>query len=229
MAWPEFDTVFGESGRVIDWTRSRFDPGLPLLDCGSGTGAGTVALAEAFPTSTILAVEPDAGMRTLLIHRIVSTPALADRVSVLPSTLEDARLEGPLGGVVATGFLYFLPPALRRWAWDWFAQHVVPGAGVVFEDGHAPNPSTDEPERLVQTRHVGRLRYERWFSQGPEAGGGVIFRNTVRVWDNDRLIIEDTSAWHSWPLTTAITTEECRATGAFSMEPLSPGYLIARR
>lgn len=72
-----------------------------------------------------------------------------DRVSVLPSALADVTILGPLGGVVATGFLYFLSPAQRRAAWDLFARHVAPGAGVVFEDGDAPNPTAPEPERLL--------------------------------------------------------------------------------
>lgn len=228
MAWAEFDTLFGGTGRVIDWPSAGFRPDLPLLDCGSGTGVGTVALAGAFPASKIMAVEPDAAMRALLMYRVASTPGLLERVTVLPTTLENVNLPELLGGVVATGFLYFLSPEQREYAWTLFAQHVVPDAGVVFEDGEAANPTADEPERLLATRHMGTLRYERWFAQRPE-NGAVRFTNTVRVWDGESQLNEDTSSWRSWPLTASVTTRECQSTGCFTVEPLNPGHLIARR
>ncbi|HIW30157.1 MAG TPA: hypothetical protein H9987_09120 [Candidatus Luteococcus avicola] len=59
--------------------------------------------------------------------------------------------------------------------------------------------------------------------------GSVLFANTFRVWDADRFVNEDASSWRSWPLTASVTTEESGRTGCLDVEPLSPGYLVARR
>lgn len=188
-----------------------------------------MALAENFPTSRIIAVEPDPQMRTVLMHQVVTTPGLGERVTVWPTVLDRTPIRGPLGGVVATGFLYFLSPDQRAEAWRLFARHVTVGSGVVFEDGSAPDPTTDEPDQLLQTRQLGELRYERWFSQRPVGDGTVSFTNTFRVFDGERLVLEDIAHCRSWPLTTAQTALECCATSAFDVEELNDGYMIARR
>ena len=59
----------------------------PMLDLGAGTGLSTVALADAVPDATILAVEPSPALRAAVLpallllggHRRRSLPATAPR------------------------------------------------------------------------------------------------------------------------------------------------------
>src|SRR5919201_4925139 len=64
----------------------------PLLDLGAGTGLSTVALADAVPEATILAVEPSPSLRAVLLSRLAARPDLQRRVTVLPMDLFGAEL-----------------------------------------------------------------------------------------------------------------------------------------
>ena len=87
--------------------------GLPLVDLGAGTGLATVALADAFPGTGIVAVEPSRAQRTALMTRLAGRPDLHARVTVVPADAFTADLPPRWGGAVAIHLLCQLPPPTR--------------------------------------------------------------------------------------------------------------------
>ncbi|TMR93183.1 class I SAM-dependent methyltransferase [Nonomuraea basaltis] len=73
----------------------------PIVDVGAGGGHGTRLIAQAVPEAEIVAVEPSATLRSVLLVRVNETTELRDRVTVLPEGLLEARLPPRLGAVVA--------------------------------------------------------------------------------------------------------------------------------
>jgi hypothetical protein len=133
----------------------------PLLDLGAGTGLSTVALADAVPDATILAVEPSPALRAVLLSRVAARPDLQRRITVLPTDLLGAELPARLGGAVAISMLGHLDPGSRASLWLQLAERLAPGAPAVIELQPPARPEA-VPDTCYGRNRVGLLDYEGW-------------------------------------------------------------------
>jgi hypothetical protein len=121
----------------------------PVLDIGAGAGLGLSTIASVLPDHEIIAVEPSPSLRIGLFTRLADNPALAERGTVLPPTVEEAVLPSRLGAAVGINMLGHLNPAARTALWSCLAARLSPGAPAVFT---LQPPS--RPERIPEPRSV---------------------------------------------------------------------------
>jgi SAM-dependent methyltransferase len=211
------------------------DAGATVLDLGAGSGVGTRRLAEV-TRARIVAVEPSATMRSVLLARVVDDPALTDRVSVVagaaPAVLRQiaSLVDGALDGIVCAHVLGHLDHADR-------AATLGALAGGLAPDGHGvitlPPPSDASPGgrghvrgwEIVDERMIGRHRYvSRRAADG--ATGRMV--STYEVWEGERLLRaqEERSGWSLPPLETFIG-ELDRA--GLAVEEVVAGAAVVRR
>ncbi|MFC0104875.1 hypothetical protein [Kibdelosporangium aridum] len=128
-----------------------------LVDIGAGTGLGTLALAETFPSAPIVAIEPSVGMRIALATRVAMTGI---DVSVVDGCVPGVELPPRIGGALCCGVLGHLSASERVSLWTVLAARMDVGAPVVVElmDETAPPAFT---LRIAHTR-VGDMDYEVW-------------------------------------------------------------------
>ncbi|QNP74794.1 class I SAM-dependent methyltransferase [Streptomyces roseirectus] len=162
-------------GPLLDRALAGVDPDAgPLLDLGAGTGLSVAAAVRALPDVRVIAVEPSAGMRVALSTRLACTPGLADRVTVVAGTLDDAELPPRLCASVVLGVVGHLDAAGRAALWRLLAERLAPGAPAVVDVLDRTAPPTRAPLRLA-TRRVGTLTYESW-SEGADDGWTLTYR-----------------------------------------------------
>jgi hypothetical protein len=184
----------------------------PVLDIGAGTGLGLATIASALPDHEIIAVEPSPTLRIGLFTRLADNPALAERVTVLPATVEEAVLPPRLGAAVGINMLGHLNPAARTALWSCLAVRLSPGAPAVFT---LQPPSRPEhiPETPFGETTVGRLRYSASGAANPAGEEQVTWRVTYRVHDGDTLVSERTMDHQWWTLTESRLDGELRRAG----------------
>ncbi|WP_280508912.1 class I SAM-dependent methyltransferase [Nocardia cyriacigeorgica] len=105
----------------------------PVLDIGAGTGLSTMLVADALPDARIVAVEPAAAMRAVLLSRLAARRDLRERITVLPSGFLDAPLPRQCAAVVALGVIGHFDAAGRARVWAAIAGALAPGADAVIE------------------------------------------------------------------------------------------------
>ncbi|MFI7123116.1 class I SAM-dependent methyltransferase [Amycolatopsis sp. NPDC049868] len=181
----------------------------PVLDIGAGTGLGLKAIACALPEHEIIAIEPSPSLRIGLYTRLADNPALAERVTVLTATVEEAVLPSRFGAAVGINMLGHLNPAARIALWSCLAERLSPGAPAVFT---LQPPSRPEhiPETSFGETTVGRLRYSASGAANPVGEDQVAWRVTYRVHDGETLLSEQTMVHQWWTLTESQLDGELR-------------------
>lgn len=81
-AWQAIGPVLAEALRDVDVSAG------PVVDVGAGSGLGTAVVGRALPEFEIVAVEPEAGLRAVLLARLADDPALARRVTVVDGDVQ---------------------------------------------------------------------------------------------------------------------------------------------
>ena len=104
-----------------------------VLDIGSGTGHGLVAVGSVLPDAEMFAIEPSPTMRAVLVSRIMQTEGLQKRTTVIPSTFEDADLPEKIRAVLFLACIGLMDDAARRNFWGRLAKHMSPGGLVLFD------------------------------------------------------------------------------------------------
>lgn len=171
----------------------------PIVDVGAGTGLGTIAIADAAPDTDIIAVEPSAALRAVLLTRVVDDAALASRVTVLDTDLQHAELPYRLGGLVAMNMIGHLAPDARRRLWTMLAQRLPPDAPAVL-NLQPPETPTTVPDTRFTTVTVGRRVYEGWGRAEPRDQTSVTWHMRYRTYQQDSLIGERTIDHRWWTL-----------------------------
>jgi len=128
-----------------------------ILEVGAGTGLITTSLAEWTPAE-IFALEPSAGMRGILLSRLISRPDLLDRVTVLPCDALSVSLDGPVEAVVMINVMYALEPDYRSRLWPVLAG-LLETSGLLVFTWQAGGPPAPHPLRELGSRRVGRHTY----------------------------------------------------------------------
>lgn len=183
-----------------------------VLDIGTGTGLSLTAIANALPRHEIIAIEPSPSLRIGLFTRLADDPALAERVTVLAGTVEEAILPTHLGAAVGINMLGHLAPPTRVAMWSRLAARLSPGAPAVFTL-QPPSRPESIPETPFGEATVGRLRYSASGSAEPSGKDQVTWRVTYRVHDGDTLLSEQAIEHQWWTLTENQVEDELRRAG----------------
>ncbi|MBF6543173.1 class I SAM-dependent methyltransferase [Nocardia brasiliensis] len=187
--------------------------GSPIVDVGAGTGLVVEILGAAVPGVPILAIEPSPAMRAALASRVLADPALARRVTIAATTLENASLPERFGGLVACGVLGYFSSADRRRLWRLLAERLAPDCHAVVDAAPFPADRTVRPIRVGVAR-IGRCRHELWLGSRPADEPGRIELTTVcRVTQDGRTVRESASTQQWWAVDMRTIVAEATAAG----------------
>lgn len=100
------------------------------VDLGAGTGLATEILLRELPEAAVLAVEPSAPLRGVLLGRLHG-PDTVDRLTVVPAGAEEVELPATLSAVVAVNMIGHLDPDARAALWAALAPRLRPAAPLV--------------------------------------------------------------------------------------------------
>ncbi|MDE9367566.1 class I SAM-dependent methyltransferase [Luteipulveratus sp. YIM 133132] len=233
QAWAEFGDVLRlplqETDFVheIPWDAAAFDPSLPLIDIGPGSGVTTVALAQRYPGAEVIAVEPDEIMRSLLMTRLSECTPVRERTTVVPDSILDAWLPEPCGGALLFNVIYFLGEREREMFWHRMAQVLVSGASVLMSRSYGAGGGRVE-RKLSSSARVGRHEYQRWFEAEPVSEGRVRTSNTYVVLRDDEVVREEHTQNVIVGLTEDHVVDEIPV-GQFGIEEIDERFIAIRR
>jgi SAM-dependent methyltransferase len=125
----------------------------PVLELGAGTGLGTDVLLDTL-VNEVLAVEPSASMRGVLLARLADRGT--DRVTVFPGGASEAPLPDRIAAVVGMHMVGHLAPPERKRLWAAVAGRLSPGGPVVL-NVQPPAAAEVVPEFPWMTVTVGAL------------------------------------------------------------------------
>ena len=220
---PDRDYVHG-----IPWDAAGFLPQLPLVDIGSGSGLTTITLAERFPDTEIISVEPEPLTRSLQMLRVAERDDIRDRTTVLSESILDAWLPEQCGGALLFNVIYFLAGPAREKFWARMAQVLVPGAPILLSRSYGGVPEEAVERTLVQSSTMGRMEYQRWFEAQPVRDGRVEITNTFRVLRDGEQVREVVSTIHAFGLDEELVLGEVPI-GQFGIEEIDERYFAIRR
>jgi precorrin-6B methylase 2 len=124
------------SGPALRAALAGVDPSVgPVLEIGAGTGRITEVIADALPSAEIVATEPAAEMRAVLISRAHADPRLRGRVTVVPDSAQRiaAGIGAPICAAVVFGVAGHLDAPERVALWRALADRLPPGGPIVVE------------------------------------------------------------------------------------------------
>ena len=211
----------------IPWEQAGFRADLPLLDIGPGSGLTTLALAEQFPDTEIIAVEPDPGMRSLLMMRVAERPELRERTTVVASSINTAWLPEQIGGALLFNVIYFLGRGARTTFWERMAQYLPEGAPILMSRSYGVVGVSEEPVLAASTT-MGRHEYQRWRHAVPAADGRVEITQTYRTLRAGEVVREVVARISPMSLDEDQVVSEIPI-GTYAIEEVDDRYLAIRR
>lgn len=170
--------------------------GGPVLELGSGTGLGTDVVLDAV-TNEVLAVEPSAQLRGVLLARLVDRGA-AGRVTVHPGGASDVLLPDRLAAVVGMHMVGHLPPTDRRRLWVEVAARLAPGGGPVVLNVQPPDAADAVPAFPWFGVTIGDLIYEGRGEAEPTGPDTVRWRMSYRTRHGDTVLGKATADYVWW-------------------------------
>lgn len=233
--WAEFGDVLRlpsgperDFAASIPWQAAAFEPQLPLIDVGPGSGVTTVRLAEQFPESEVIAVEPDLVMRSLLMTRLTERADVRARTTVLPEAIQDSWLPEQCGGALLFNVIYFLGERERERFWERMADVLCPGAPVLMSRSYGGAGDADVERKLLGSGEVGRQEYQRWYESQALGDGRVEIINHYRVLRDGEVVREEETRITPYGLGEDRIVDEIPV-GAFGVEEIDDRYLVIRR
>ncbi len=235
IAWAEFgdtlrlpideksDYLFG-----IPWAKAALVGDRPLIDIGCGSGLTTVALAERFPNTDILAVEPDPLTRSLLMLRVAERTEMRSRTTVLPESILDVWLPQDCGGALLFNVIYFLGGRARDAFWTRMAQVLVPGAPILMSRSYGGVPNEPVECHLVKSATMGHHEYQRYFEAHPIEDNRVEIINTYVVLRDGEKVRSARTRVTPYSLDEELILSEIPI-GKFSIEEIDDKYVAVRR
>jgi phospholipid N-methyltransferase len=171
----------------------------PVLEIGAGTGRITEVIASAMPEAEIIAAEPSATMRAVLMSRVARDPQLRHRVTVVDDSAQDLELPDRLSAVVIFGVAGHLDVAERVSLWRRLAQRLPQGGPIVVELMGVSAPRHIPPVMSLRET-IGAQTYEWWIGGDPTEGDAMRFTTTWKVLRNGRTVREvtDSYKWHTF-------------------------------
>jgi SAM-dependent methyltransferase len=167
-----------------------------ILEIGAGTGLITTSMADWTPAE-IFALEPSAGMRGILLSRLITRPELLKRVTVLACDALSVELDEPVEAAVMINVMYALEPDYRKRLWPVLAACLEPGGLLVFtwRDGGPPKP---HPLQELESRQVGRHTYTVLLEILESDEEAFLARYLHRVTEEDKVISEEELIGHAY-------------------------------
>jgi SAM-dependent methyltransferase len=203
----------------------------PLADIGAGSGIGTRLAAETVPDLEILAIEPSAGLRAVLLSHLADSDDLRRRVTVLAGRLQTAMLPERLSAVIAMNVLGHFPPDDRRRLWSLLADRLSAG-GPALLNLTPPTEPVSVPDSLMSQVSIGRHCYEGWARAEPGGDDLLLWHMTYRTLDNGRVVDERHATYRWWVLSEQRLTDELAMHG-LSVERTGPSeaglFMVHRR
>lgn len=227
--WAEISGLFSGPGAALTlpWDDLPIGADGPLLDVGAGTGLQTIALAEAYPTREVLAIEPEDGMRIALMTRIADRATLRERVTVYPSALADLPTELRFAAALLHNVVYELPDLDTAFAQ--LAQRMLPGGSVIINHMHIASTATPVARRLITSTRLGRLRYERWFERRRTDTDRMEVVNHYLTMDGDRTIRNSEERRAVTGLDNEYVADRATEAGFAVDGATAPGYWVLTR
>jgi len=188
-----------------------------ILDIGSGTGHGVVAVSEVLPGVEIFAVEPSSTMRATLLSRIMQTGDLQQRVTVIPTTFENFELPDRVRAVLLLACIGIFDDGARQNFWAKLAPH-MPMGGLVLFDVMIDKPAPVAKMRVAEIP-VGRHTYHAWVEGVPQGDKYQKWQSTFQITKGDQVLLERhiESVWRT--LSLEDVAREAEPFG-FAYEPL---------
>ncbi len=164
----------------------------PVLDVGAGSGLNVAEVLERVPGVEVLALEPSAAMRSLLLTRIAARPDWYSRVTVRPEDFFSAPLPQQIGGAVLLGVLGHFDPGERLALLAELADR-LPVGGAALIDLQAPeSPRRIEPFEFTAAS-VGQLTYKVIGEAWPHEGEVMRWRMSYLTLEGERVLVEETT------------------------------------
>ncbi|MEV1293162.1 class I SAM-dependent methyltransferase [Pseudonocardia sp. NPDC049635] len=191
---------------------ARVDPATgPVLELGPGSGSGTATILATVPDAPVVAAEPSAAMRAVLLGRLEEI-AGAERVTVYPGGAVEVPLPERLSAVVGMHMVGHLPPQDRRALWKALAARLAPGAPVVLQ---VQPPYTAVPVPPFPPIGVvrGAVRYEGTGRAEPTGPDSVRWTMQYRTVDGDRELERVVTSYDWWIVSAERLADELRTAG----------------
>jgi hypothetical protein len=182
-----------------------------VLELGPGSGLGTEVVLDTVPGAPVLAAEPSAALRAVLLARMGGHPDAA-RLSVHPGGATEVPLPDRLAAVVGLHMVGHLSPAQRRTLWPALAARLAPGAPVAF-NVQPPDTAVAVPEFPQTTVTVGRFTYQGTGSAEPTGPDSLRWRMRYATLDGDTVLDEATAEFDWWVLSATGLAAEFAAAG----------------
>ncbi len=192
-AWQAIGPVLAEALRDVDASAG------PVVDVGAGSGLGTEVVGRALPESEIVAIEPAAGLRAVLLAKLSDDPALAKRVTVLDGDVRQVSLPERLGAVVAMNMIGHLDPDSRQSFWALLAKRLAPGGPAVV-NLQPPSAPMAIPESRFCEVVIGHRTYEGWGRAEPAGAEAVMWHMRYRTLEGGVVVAERVVDYRWWVL-----------------------------
>ena len=196
-----------------------------VLEFGPGSGLGTEVVLDTVPTAPVLAAEPSAALRSVLLARLGGRPDAA-RLSVYPGGAAEVPLPEQLAAVVGLHMVGHLPPVNRQKLWPALAERLAPGAPVVF-NVQPPDTAVAVPEFPPMSVAVGRFTYQGTGSAEPTGSESVRWRMRYATLDGDTVLDEATAEYEWWVLSADRLAAEFTTVG-LEVASTDEGLVVAR-
>ncbi|MBQ0850423.1 class I SAM-dependent methyltransferase [Streptomyces sp. BH-SS-21] len=194
-----------------------------IVDVGAGTGRVTL-MSLARSKVGVHAVEPARAMRAALMTRLAALPApQRARVSVHPSTLDEAALRDVADLVICHNTVACLTPDARETLWTSVAEVLVPGGRLLLQLPPDRLPA-EEQRRVFPVQRMGRHEYGGHMVM---SAAGPRIRTRVDYWargthgldgmrgthGTNGLLGEHTETFWMWPATRSDLVADLRRHG----------------
>jgi hypothetical protein len=196
-----------------------------VLEFGPGSGLGTEVVLDTVPNAPVLAAEPSAALRSVLLSRLGGRPDAA-RLSVYPGGAAEVPLPEKLAAAVGLHMVGHLPPADRQKLWPALAERLAPGAPIAF-NVQPPDTAVAIPEFPPTSVTVGRFTYQGTGSAEPTGPESVRWRMRYATLDGDTVLDEATTEYEWWVLSADRLAAEFTAAG-LEVASMDDGLVVAR-
>lgn len=197
-----------------------------ILELGPGSGIGTEVVLDAVPGAPVLAAEPSAALRAILLARLAGRPD-ADRLTVYPAGAADVPLPDRLAAVVGLHMIGHLAPTRRRRLWPELADRLAPGAPVVI-NVQPPDSAVAVLPTPPITVHQGRLTYRGTGSAVPTGPDSIRWLMSYATLDGD-VVIDEASATYGWWIVSAAALAAELAAAGLVIDRTDDGLVLAHR